>query len=1097
MNANIEKIKNKKKRKKKSLIIISLLLILGFLGAIIYLSFNLKDGYELVSFENTFLGVASQGFEKQGNVQRKIPQTTSNEGLNSRYPTYGTSLENITDEEKDNLLSESNLLMASTNTYDSMDSDGNLYLNQTKTGRKLYKHTSSVGMYYGDVSDNESAVSKKITIIPSEVRNYITGLYAPAGEVIKVDITSKDLENAGGEIKIIIGQVSHRNNLNNIWKARNDFSRMPNVANIMTMTTTTCYVGSFLGGPIYVYPKNFDKQFEITISGAVEYPHYIHGITTKEEFESMKNLSAPYFDFEVWDLGVRHSGAKKFANFDFDNLVKVGDLWEKICRTSRQVPCSANATIGVGFVYDCFVAAGEACAFQGGHSWVNAPSRWLTAALDYKAMTSTGFWGTIHEFNHLYQSYGMYGSKTNEVTNNATSLLSYVLYTNISANRSENDSGLTGWNRFTDPSRSLRETISLQESGNAQLSLNAYADIIHAFGTDIFTAATQIQTKLGVDYWYEALSKATGYNMTYYFENLLNQTLSDSVKEEYNDPEKPMFVPIACVYQTGRSVFVNNKEVFTETVKPFEIEKGEDFVLDFSSRLILPKGFTAKIVAITKPKSGTLTKTNENVYVYSPGSQEYSGTFKVTFRLNHESITTKDVTLTINLKQKITNLLNVTRYSYNSRVYNTVQEALENNFEGYVEKVESKSNTTFLNKIANNHIGIVEGKVYIEESGEYAFCLRSGRGNNTLYLSVNDKENLSQVLSLNSDHGGFSVTGEHVVKLNLNAGDYVYFKEITLSKHVYNDAFTELGIANLTKNETMKTIPSSILYNKNVEKTEYTFKSEEKYKKNFATSLTLSKADLTKQKIVSVNHGCWGESKIENILDGNLDTFYHNNQNNFVSKENPFILEVSLGESVKCNRILITSRKSSQYNLPCTFDLYGGKTKDDMALIKHFEDLPLINNTVNAKFEETEIEFYKIVVTDTKSQNGGNKYVTIAQIDLFYDFSGTLKSPFELNYYKKDNQNFEKVVTASTFGKVVKGSGKITYSFLGTGIALFARQNEDCKIKIYVDGTLKEVEIKSNIEKQCFYVSSLKDGKHNLRIEVLEGNLEIDSLIVR
>ena len=82
-----------------------------------------------------------------------------------------------------------------------------------------------------------------------------------------------------------------------------------------------------------------------------------------------------------------------------------------------------------------------------------------------------------------------------------------------------------------------------------------------------------------------------------------------------------------------------------------------------------------------------------------------------------------------------------------------------------------------------------------------------------------------------------------------------------------------------------------------------------KYKKNFATSLTLSKADLTKQKIVSVNHGCWGESKIENILDGNLDTFYHNNQNNFVSKENPFILEVSLGESVKCNRILITSRK--------------------------------------------------------------------------------------------------------------------------------------------------------------------------------------------
>ena len=86
------------------------------------------------------------------------------------------------------------------------------------------------------------------------------------------------------------------------------------------------------------------------------------------------------------------SGPSKYGNYDYDNLVKVGDLWEKIVRTSRQVPCSANATIGVGYVYDCFVAAGSACAFQGGHSWINAPCSWMSDALNYDSFVENGSW---------------------------------------------------------------------------------------------------------------------------------------------------------------------------------------------------------------------------------------------------------------------------------------------------------------------------------------------------------------------------------------------------------------------------------------------------------------------------------------------------------------------------------------------------------------------------------------------------------------------------------------------------------------------------------------------------------------------------------
>ena len=86
-----------------------------------------------------------------------------------------------------------------------MDSTGKLYLNGTYTGNNLYKHSASVGLYGGDVADSEPAVIKKIIISsPRLIGNYLTGLYAPAGEVIKIEISQADLDRTGG-LDVIIG----------------------------------------------------------------------------------------------------------------------------------------------------------------------------------------------------------------------------------------------------------------------------------------------------------------------------------------------------------------------------------------------------------------------------------------------------------------------------------------------------------------------------------------------------------------------------------------------------------------------------------------------------------------------------------------------------------------------------------------------------------------------------------------------------------------------------------------------------------------------------------------------------------------------------
>ena len=213
-------LKKKKKKINKVFVIICLALLLAVVISALAISFakpkDVINDKKLV-IETGVNGKIGQWSKDIAICDRTIPATTSNEGLNSRYPTYGTSLSNITDEEKDNILAENSKILASDSTYNSMDSVGNLYLNGSAIGKKLYKHTASVGMYYGNVSDDEKAVVRKITILPGEVRNYVTGLYAPAGEEVKIEMSKAGLEKTGGLI-VYIGQVSHRNNLNNIWK---------------------------------------------------------------------------------------------------------------------------------------------------------------------------------------------------------------------------------------------------------------------------------------------------------------------------------------------------------------------------------------------------------------------------------------------------------------------------------------------------------------------------------------------------------------------------------------------------------------------------------------------------------------------------------------------------------------------------------------------------------------------------------------------------------------------------------------------------------------------------------------------------------------
>ena len=1076
-------------RKRNIILIVLLIVVIMGLGVGVTFLLRKDEKLQQLKINNKSSWKIEQSMETLGSVDRKIPSELKNEGLCEMYPKYNGELSGLSDEEKTNLYAEDKLLRTGTNTYNSMDSDGNLYLDGVSINRKLYKHTASAGMYLGDVADNENGVIQKVTICQNEDRNYITGVYAPAGEVIKIEISQEDLTKTGG-LTISVGQSSHRNVSNTIKESRTTFARMPNIVNLFEMNEVTTYVGNYLGGPIYVRAKNLNKEYTVKISGAVKYPVYIHGYTTKEEVLNYDNYSAPYFDFELQDLGVRHSGPRQYVNKDFNNLYKCGELWKKICMTSRQVPSWSNKYVSVGFVYDPYVAAGAACAFTGNNIWVNAPLIGVDGALNYQTMTSSGFWGVIHEFNHHFQSYGI--AEYLEVTNNATSLLSYVSYTNISANRTEEDNSLTGWNRYTNPIRSLRETISNGKIG--QTTLNIYADIIHSFGVEKFILATQIKANdHTVDGWFEALCEATHYDMTYYFEELLGHTISSELKAKYNGVY-PMYVPVATLYQSGRNFVFDGAQNFIKTVRPYVIARGEKYTFDFEKYTVIPDGFDFEIVNITTPQSGTLTKVSDKKYDYIADYSVDGDNFTVEIKLINDTVKTKNVTFTIDLAFKYS-LPTSTKYTYDSNKYTSVDDAVKEDFEGYTNKNISYSRTTFLNGIGAKQIGVVEGMLYIPNTAKYTICLRAGRGKHALYLSY-DGINYDKVLSFEGDKGGFEIGNGHTINLDLQKGSHLWYKQVTISNG-HSDAFTELGWS-VDENTPVK-IPGNYLYNSKSEGyVEYNFESEELFEKKYLYSdMTVYISNNEDNKVVYANTPSWDNTtSVGNIVDGNEETVYHTQRNNFVSKDNSVEIVVDLKTEKIYNNLLIINRKSGTIHMPVEFNLYSSSDNENWQLLGRYAGLDYSGYTLSVSFEERAFRYYKIIITDTDAHINRtyNKYVSIAELQMRFVVGKARQYSLDLlDYYgfQVDNK------LLGSFGYVIKGSGYINYSYTGKDFLLYTKGDNDCKLKITIDGKSHETTISGDGSKKINLIASnLSNREHDIKIEVLRGVLVVDSFAI-
>ena len=1023
-------------------------------------------------------GKVLQSHEILGNVKRQKP-VISNGGLD-RYPEYNVSFEG-TLEEKQLIADENKLLNASSTTYDSMDENGNLFLEGQPINKKLYKHSASIGLYGGDVSDEEKAVIKKINITPRPLGNYITGLYAPAGEVIKIEISEEDLTKTGG-FNVFIGNAGNRSSGAAEIPLEKVFSRMPYTVNEMRVSSTTTYVGSFLGGAIYLgEPKNKNVSYTVTISGAVEYSHFILGLTTKEEFDRTVNSSAPYFDLEVWDDGIRHSGPKYMLDeLEYDNFYHVARMWEKISLVSNQVP-SASANVGISMRYDTYIPAGAAVAFVGANFCV-LPISWFNGSLSYENFTTNGMWGTIHELNHHYQQYG--APDGGEVTNNAVSLLSYALYTKISAARNINGD-LSGWNAYTYANYPLKLLLN-NENENPIYSIESYAVLIHCFGVDAFLKAISLQEIKGnADSWYKAWSMATGYDMTYYFEELCNYDLGEEVKAYVKELNYEIFVPAASIFQTKASY---NEMI--NTVQPYEIDYQQSIDVNLKDSILIPDGFEFKILEIKSDTLGELVK-NTNGFIYTPSEDDFnSNKIDVTIQLEKAdgSFDVKPITLTFEFIQKAKKV-EVTTYTFNDETaYRNIAIAEANNFSGYTKIESSFSNSFNISNLPKNTITVCEGKIYINNAGKYRIYIK-GRDNVFMYISQNNDKNYELVSYLNSNSNYSNENENAYYDIDIKKPTYVYIKTITLSKT--DNGYSDVGYGKFKDDVvSVSTIPSKYILNKKEEYDNSYFETINHYPRiYYSTNCLINVNDFS--VVESENFNAWNDDyTLNKMLDGNKNTYAHNN----VILKDPISITIDMNNINRFNYLEIFGKNSEESHTPTTFDLYFGNTLEELSLYNSYSNLSLNNRSVLLDFnEEITSRYLKLIIKKTES----NRYVAISELEI-----GT-KIPESRLIGITDEKinitgNWEMTNNKySDFASVISSkNGTIEFEFTGSVIGLYGIVLEDGAIKISIDGSkYEEINLNGNNKLDLLYFNDSLDNKtHTIKIKVKNKNILFSSM---
>jgi hypothetical protein len=237
-----------------------------------------------------------------------------------------------------------------------------------------------------------------------------TGLYAPAGEVVRVEVPQ---EAAAKGLGVRIGCHT-----DTIWDHAK-WQRFPEISRRFPVTGTSTSVASPFGGLIYIeIPAGLDLgDLSVTMSGAVRAPRFVYGKTSLVEWrERIRNHPAPWAELETdgvvaeipSDVARSVDDPETVLAFWQHVLDSCADLYQWPRERLRPERYCADVQISAGYMHSGYPIM----------TWLDSPHL-LT---DVPKLMKSGDWGLFHETGHNHQSEYWDFEGTGEVTENLFSV---------------------------------------------------------------------------------------------------------------------------------------------------------------------------------------------------------------------------------------------------------------------------------------------------------------------------------------------------------------------------------------------------------------------------------------------------------------------------------------------------------------------------------------------------------------------------------------------------------------------------------------------------------------------------------------------------
>lgn len=260
----------------------------------------------------------------------------------------------------------------------------------------------------GAVPANAPRVTNRAVAIDTRIPAWhSTGLYAPPGTIIRAQVPA---EAAKAGLGIRLGCHTDK-----LWHL-SEWKRVPEITRTAKITSPTAAIANPFGGLVYIdVPKGCNLgEVKVSISGAVEAPHFVLGKTRTEDWLArIRQAPAPWAELETPNiiLTVPSAAIRTLENPEelmrfWDNALNaIADLAAIPRQRERAERIVADVQISAGYMHSGYPIMT--------HLDAGAVERSVSLA-----QMKQGSWGHFHELGHNHQASDWTFAGTGEVTCN-------------------------------------------------------------------------------------------------------------------------------------------------------------------------------------------------------------------------------------------------------------------------------------------------------------------------------------------------------------------------------------------------------------------------------------------------------------------------------------------------------------------------------------------------------------------------------------------------------------------------------------------------------------------------------------------------------